>query len=194
MATTSQGFNLPALGSPLWGTPTNANWSRLDQFLSGSLPIGALSVSGNVTVAGSITAGSFIGLDGTFLTSALFNVANGIPRLNGAGLIPSSLLTTQGIVTVTASATPTFDFSSGAGFEITLAQNQTPTFANIPQGPALVGVRVIQTASGGPYTFTWPASAIGAGIISPVAGKRSMQMFMRGSDGNLYACAPMVYA
>lgn len=194
MPQTSLGFPQPIIGSNNWGQPTNAGWALLNQFLTGTAAIPALNISGNVTVAGSITAGSFIGLDGTFLTSADFDVPNGIPQLNSAGLIPSSLLSNQGIVTVAYSATPVFNAATGGAFKITLTGNVTSsTFANGTQGPSIVAFRIVQDGTGG-RTFVWPANVRNAGTPNPAANARSVQLFALDTDGSLDAVSPMMYS
>ena len=194
MPYTSLGLPQPIIGSNNWGLPTNAGWALVNQFLSGLQAIPSLSVSGNVTVVGSITAGSFVGLSGTFLTTALFDIANGIPQLNSAGLIPSSLLSNQGIVTVAYSATPVFNAASGGSFKLTLTGNVTSsTFANGTSGPSLVTFRIVQDATGG-RTFVWPSNIRNAGTINPGANARSAQTFALDTDGSLDAASPMLYS
>lgn len=194
MPQTSLGFPQPIIGSNNWGQPTNAGWALLNQFLTGAAAIPALNISGDVTVAGSITAGSFVGLDGTFLTSADFDVPNGIPQLNSAGLIPSALLSNQGIVTVAYSATPVFNAATGGAFKITLGGNVTSsTFANGTQGPSIVAFRIVQDGTGG-RTFVWPANVRNGGTPNPGANSRSVQLFALDTDGSLDACGPMSYS
>ena len=53
-------LNLPPIGSNNWGGPLNFNFSVIDKLLSGINPIPALAVTGNVTIGGSVTAGSFV--------------------------------------------------------------------------------------------------------------------------------------
>lgn len=193
-STPNLGLNTPNIGSNNWGGPLNYNFAQLDRFLSGGLSLPGLSVSGNVTVTGTITAGSFAGLSGTFLTSALFNQANGIPQLNGAGLIPPSLLASQGIVTLAFSTTPIFNAANGGSFKLTLTGNVTSsTFANGTQGPAVVTFRIVQDAVGG-RTFVWPSNVRNGGDINPVANKRSIQAFLLDTDGSLDAIGPITYS
>lgn len=194
MPNTSLGFPQPVIGSNNWGQPTNAGWALLNQFLSGVAAIPGLSITNNLTVGGTITAGAFAGLDGTFLTSALFNVANGIPQLNGAGLIPSSLLSNQAIVPVTFSPTPVFNGALGGEFKLTLTGNVTSsTFANGTQGPALQIFRFVQDATGG-RTFAWPANVRNGGDVNPGANSKSVQLFALDTDGSLDAVGNMMYS
>jgi hypothetical protein len=189
------GLNTPIIGSNQWGQPLNYNFSQLDLFLSGQIPIPGLAVDGDVSVTGTITAGAFSGLDGAvFLTSALFDVPNGIPQLNGAGIIPAALLPTQGIDTVAFSPTPTFNAADGAGFKITLTGDVTSsTFANGTEGPALVVFRIVQDGAGG-HAFTWPSNVRNGGSVNPGANARSIQIFTVDSDGSLDAATPMMYS
>jgi hypothetical protein len=56
-------------------------------------------------------------------------------------------------VAITASATPTFDFSTFINASYTLAQNVTSiTFSNVKPGQAGL-LRFVQPATGGPYTI-----------------------------------------
>lgn len=194
MPFTSLGFPQPIIGSNNWGQPTNAGWSLLDQFLSGTKAIPNLNISGNLTVTGSITAGSFVGLDGTFLTSADYDIPFGIPQLNAAGLIPAALLSNQGIVVVTFSSTPVFNAALGGAFKITLGGNVTSsTFANGTQGPGVVAFRIQQDGTGG-RTFAWPSNVRNGGTINPGANARSVQLFSLDTDGSLDAASPMMYS
>lgn len=188
-------LNLPPIGSNNWGGPLNFNFSAIDKLLGGVNPIPALRVTGNVTIGGSVTAGSFVGLDGSFfLTSALYNVANGIPQLNGAGKIPQSLLPTSGLVPVTFSATPIFNATLGQAFKLTLSGNvSSSTFTNGTTGPSTIVFRFLQDATGG-WTFAWPANVRNGGVVNPGANARSVQIFVVDTDGSLDAAGPMQYS
>lgn len=189
------GLNTPAIGSNNWGTPLNFNFAQLDRFLSGNATIPGLSVAGNVTVTGSITAGSFSGLGGaTFLTSANYDTPNGVPQLNSAGLIPSSLLSNQGIVAVPFTATPVFNAASGGAFKLTLTGAVTSsTFANGAQGPSIVVFRIVQDGAGG-HPFVWPGNVRNGGAINPGPNKRTVQLFSLDTDGSLDAFGPPMYS
>lgn len=189
------GLNTPALGSNAWGGPLNTNFSLLDLFLSGNRPIPALNVTGNVVVGGTVTAAGFSGLGGaSFLLSSMFDQPNGVPQLNGAGLIPAALLPTQGIVPVAFSATPVFNAQSGQQFKMTLTGNVTSsTFANGASGPGVVVFRLVQDGVGG-RTFVWPANVRNAGIVSGAPNARSIQAFAVDTDGSLDSLGPMMYS
>jgi hypothetical protein len=64
------GMQIPNNGSSNWNLPLNYNFNRLDQLLSGNLPIPSLAVSGNITVVGSVQANQFIGPGGSSLATA----------------------------------------------------------------------------------------------------------------------------
>lgn len=190
------GLNVPALGSNNWGGPLNYNFSQIDLFLSGLLPLPGLEVGGNLVVTGSITAGQFIGLSGgAFLTAALFDQPNGIPQLDGSGKIPASLLPGGGHPEVVPfSNTPVFDGSTTSSFRMTLTGNVTAsTFVNGLKGQNLVVFRIVQDGTGG-RTFVWPSNVRNAGVINPGVGAISMQLFAVDTDGSLDAVSPMMYS
>jgi hypothetical protein len=192
--TPNLGLQLPPIGSNNWGVPLNYDFAQLDAFLSGGRALPALTVAGDVTIGGTVTAGAFAGLDGTFLTSALFNQPNGIPQLNGAGKIPPGLLPSQGISIVAFSATPVFNAQNGSQFKITLTGNVTSsTFTNGATGPGLVAFRVVQDGTGG-RVFTWPANVRNAGEINDAANAVSIQLFAPDVDGSLDSVGPMQYS
>lgn len=69
-STPNLGFQIPATGSNNWYIPLNYNFTKLDLFLSGNLALPGLSVTGNATISGTVTANSFVGLGGAgFATS-----------------------------------------------------------------------------------------------------------------------------
>lgn len=187
-------LNVPAIGSNNWGGPLNFNFALLDQIFGGTKTIPSFS-AGSINVTGTITAGSFSGLDGSFfLTSALYDAPNGIPQLNGAGKIPPSLVANLGLATVPFSATPTFNANNGQGFKITLTGNVTAsTFANGVTGQALIVFRFLQDATGG-WTFVWPTNVRNPGVVSGNPNARSVQVFALDSDGSLDAVGPIQYS
>lgn len=189
------GLTQPSINSSGWGAPTNADWSIIDSIFGGTYPVPALSISGNLTVAGTVTAGAFSGLDGAFfLQSSLFNRPNGVPQLNSAGLIPASLIAGNTLVTVAFSAVPSFNGANANGFDITLTGNVTAsTFINGTSGGTLVAFRITQDATGG-RTFVWPTNVRNAGAVNPGQNKRSVQLFMLQTDGSLDAASTMMYS
>lgn len=73
-STPNIGLKVPATGSNNWYIPLNYNFTLLDQLLSGNASIPALKVTNNLTIGGSVTAGSFIGPSGsTFATATAAN-------------------------------------------------------------------------------------------------------------------------
>lgn len=194
MAQTTLGFPNPDIGSNNWGVPTNSGWTLLDQYLRGLRPLTSLAVSGNVTVGGSITAGSFVGADGTFLTSALYDVANGIPQLNGAALIPATLVAPSAIVGVPYTSTPIFNAQLGSIFKIVLTGNvSSSTFPNGILGEPIITFRIVQDSIGG-RTFVWPSNVRNAGVIDSTPNSISVQIFSMDTDGSLDAIGPIMYS
>lgn len=164
MPTTSLGFPQPVIGSNNWGIPMNAGWALLDQFLSGTKSITALNVSGNVSIAGTLTA-RYI-----------------------SGVIPS------GLVIVPFNPNPIFDASKGLEFKITLTGNaSSSTFSNGTLGPSLIVFRIIQDSTGG-HSFVWPSNIRNGGSVNKTANARSIQMFAVDLDGSLDAVGPMMYS
>lgn len=188
-------LTIPAINSSGWGTPLNFDLALLNAILTGTIPIAALLISGNLTVDGTINAGNFAGLNGAFfLQSSLFNQPNGVPQLNAAGLIPASLIAGNGIVTVAYSETPSFNAANGNGFDITLTGNvAASTFINGTSGGTLVAFRITQDSVGG-RTFVWPTNTRNMGTINLGAGWISTQLAMLQTDGSLDAVAPMLYS
>jgi len=161
---TSLGLIEPDIGSTNWGQPTNANWTLLNNLLSGIGSIFGLDVNGNVTINGTLTA--------TYIT----------------GLIPT------GVVVVPFSSIPTFDASKGLEFKITLTGNVTNSvFSNGNIGPSIIVIRIVQDSTGN-RTFMWPTNIRNAGVISPAANSRSLQIFAIDTDGSADAIGPMMYS
>jgi hypothetical protein len=193
MSTTPNiGLQVPIILSNNWGGPLNYNFAQIDLFLSGNAAIPALNVTGNVVIGGSLTAASIASSLGAFLTTADYDVPNGVPQLNAGGQIPAALLTGQGITTVASSGTPAFDASTGSEFKITLTAAVTSsTFINGLSGANLVTFRIVQDATGG-WPFAWPANVRGGGSPAPGAGTRNIQVFALDTDGSLDAAGPMM--
>lgn len=64
------GLQIPATGSNNWYIPLNYNFSKLDQLLSGNLPLPALSVTNDVHIGGNLYANQFIGPSGSSFATA----------------------------------------------------------------------------------------------------------------------------
>jgi hypothetical protein len=192
--TPNVGMILPGANSIGWGPPLNANFSIIDAIFGGTTPVPELNVTGTIT-AGSVVAGSFSGLNGAyFLQSSLFNVANGIPQLNGAALIPRSLIAGSGIITVAYSAVPSFNAAQASVFNITLTGNVTAsTFINGTSGSSIIAFRITQDATGN-RGWTWPTNVRNGGTVDPGANINSTQLFLLQTDGSLDAASPMMYS
>lgn len=105
------------------------------------------------------------------------------------GLSVGRIVTTP--LTVTFSATPTFDCSQASIFIITLTGNVTSsTLANALAGQLII-FKIIQDGAGG-HTFAWPANVKGGSVpINTTASASNVQMFF--FDGaNAVAVAPLV--
>lgn len=79
------------------------------------------------------------------------------------------------VATITASATPAIVATNGLQ-KITLSANATPTITGIAAGQRTT-FQICQPASGGPYTWTWPAAIHGGVTIGTTASTCSMQSF-----------------
>lgn len=100
----------------------------------------------------------------------------------GALTVPS-LVTTA--TTITASATPAMVATLGLQ-TITLSANATPTITGITSGQRYT-IEICQPASGGPFTWTWPASVHGGVTIGTTASTCSIQSFDSFSGTTLVA-------
>lgn len=106
---------------------------------------------------------------------------------------PGSPMPKALIYQVTPAANAVFDGNLGYGFELVLNQDTAGIFQNqVSNG--LIPVSIIQPAEGGPFPFTWPSNVKDGGEVALVAGKRSSVVLAPGSNGNLYAVSPMMYA
>lgn len=79
------GLEIPSNGSTNWNIPLNYNFNRLDQLLSGNLPLPNLAVTGNVTVGGTVTANAFVGVGGSAFALTHGSVPGAIPWFSGTG-------------------------------------------------------------------------------------------------------------
>lgn len=88
-------------------------------------------------------------------------------------IVSSNVFFTPG--TITASATPAI--GNGSSLQtITLSANATPTITGITSGQHVV-FQICQPATGGPYTWTWPAAVHGGVTIGTTASTCSIQGF-----------------
>jgi hypothetical protein len=189
------GLTQPQINSSGWGAPTNTDWSIIDSIFGGTFPIPALTITNDLSVGGTVTAGAFSGLDGAFfLQSSLFNQPNGVPQLNGSGKIPTALIAGSALITVAYSAVPSFNGANANGFNITLTGNVTgSTFINGTSGGTLVVFRIIQDATGG-RTFVWPTNIHNGQAPSPAPNAKSTQAFALNTDGSLDAISGMFFS
>lgn len=197
MATSTPNIGLlepSSLSYNSWGVTLNTDLSIIDSIFGGGVPVPALTVTGTIT-AGTVIAGTFSGLNGAyFLQSSLFGQPNGIAQLNSSGLIPASLISSSGLITVPYASVPSFNGAQASGFNMTLTGNVTgSTFINGTSGASLVAFRITQDAVGG-HTFVWPTNCRNAGTVSPSPNARSIQFFMLQSDGSLDAAALIMYS
>jgi hypothetical protein len=120
--TTALGFNRPVIGSTNWGALINANWSALDNYLSGAAPIPALVVSGTVNGNKSLMS--------TYATATNCGV-NGAPANCGsaaAGAVVVAAASTTVVVntsSVTASSEIFLQEDSSMGTRLSVTCNTT---------------------------------------------------------------------
>jgi hypothetical protein len=88
--------------------------------------------------------------------------------------------------TITSSATPAINVSTASLQTITLSANATPTVTGIAAGEHFT-IEICQPASGGPYTWTWPAAFHGGMTIGVTAGDCSIQPFVSVSGTTMEA-------
>ena len=89
------------------------------------------------------------------------------------------------VTTVAASATPALVSTNGLQ-AYTLAQNTVPSISGIAVGQR-VTFEICQPASGGPYTWTWPAAIHGGMTVGTTANTCSIQSFDSFSGTTLVA-------
>jgi hypothetical protein len=97
-----------------------------------------------------------------------FGPITGDPNLNaGTGLtIAGSLTRQQGQVVVAgATVTPKVGYADFFDFGV-LTQNVTISLTNGGVGPCSKTFRITQAASGGPYTITWPRTAVASATVA----------------------------
>lgn len=99
----------------------------------------------------------------------------------------------QGSVeTVASSATPTFSNLVDTS-QITLAQPVTSSTLAAGANGQKKTIHICQPATGGPFTFTWPANVRGGGTIGTTSNTCNDQAFWYSTSASLwYATAPMI--
>lgn len=84
-----------------------------------------------------------------------------------------------GFVAVAESGgTASFDAGLGNTFEVTLNANVTSSTLSNAQAGQWLHIIICQPATGGPFTFAWPANVRGGMIIGSAAGKCSAESFV----------------
>lgn len=177
------------------------------------LPIataGGANVRSQVSYAGSIqqTNGNGSGIEPSdlinkmlrqpsFIAAALATYVSNVLGVsvlddgNLAGFITklTQALSGGGALVTAFSATPTFDFSAVNTREITLTGNVTSSSITGQFPGQVVKFIIHQDATGG-RTFVAPAS-VPMGVVNNVALSTSVQSFLVGTDGTMYAYTPM---
>lgn len=134
---------------------------------------------GTATATGGVTAGSTqqFQLNGRANLSSsgtgIFDCGTGSTAGDGCIFKANQFVTPP--TTVTPSATPALVATNGLQ-TITLSANATPTITGIAAGQRIT-FQICQPATGGPYTWTWPASVHGGMTIGTTASTCSMQSF-----------------
>lgn len=77
-----------------------------------------------------------------------------------------------------SSGTASFDAGLGNTFEVTLNANVTSSTLSNAQAGQWLNFIVCQPASGGPFTFAWPANVRGGMTVGSTAGKCSAESFV----------------
>lgn len=90
------GLEVPARGSNNWDIPMRYDFDRLDQLLSGGVALPALKVTGDVQVGGTITAGSFAGINGAYFLQSTQLGAQSSGNVTGIATLDATGHLTQG--------------------------------------------------------------------------------------------------
>lgn len=147
--TTNYSFVKPEVGASedTWGTKLNANWDALD------------------TLLGGISNPQFSYLDiATLGTSE----ASKVVTADANGVVTFSDALNEGFGSVTSSSgTATIDCSAATVFSITLTEDTTFAFSNVPTSGTAYGLtlKIVQDSTA--RTITWPASVKWADGLSP---------------------------
>ena len=127
-----------------------------------------------------VTLSSNNGLDASYFTlTTLTGTAGTLPLVDTTG--QTSGATFAGVVDTLSGATPLID-AAHRDFTITLSANATPTVAGITAGTDL-NVQVCQPASGGPYSWTWPAAFQGGFDASAITAGTCAEQHFHSFDG-----------
>jgi hypothetical protein len=162
---------------------------------SGDPTVAAPGTSGYPLVSnGSSTDPSFQTVPNTGLTNSSVTIATsgcisggGSVSLGATLTLSTSCAGFNGVTSTTPGATPTWTLQSG-DVAWTLSANATATVA-VVAGDKWVPhhIQICQPASGGPYTFAWPANVKGGMTIGATASKCNMQTLESFDGTNLYA-------
>lgn len=158
------------------GTPYTISLTMSGTSISGL--INGSTVIGPVTDT-NITAAGYAGFKESqpYATTGNFRVSSdgsiNVPTLTATNTVNTPQLV--GTISTLSGATPAIN-AAIRDFTITLSVNATPTVSGILAGTD-INAQICQPASGGPYTWAWPAAFHGGVTIGTTASTCSMQAF-----------------
>jgi hypothetical protein len=159
--TTNYSFVKPEVGASedTWGTKLNANWDALDTLLGG-ISNSQFSYL-DIATLGTSEASKVVTADASNNVSLGGNVS-----VTGSVSVSSALNEGFGSVT-SSSGTATIDCSAATVFSITLTEDTTFAFSNIPTSGTAYGLtlKIVQDSTA--RTITWPASVKWSSNIEP---------------------------
>ena len=97
---------------------------------------------------------------------------------SSAGLMENFGMTAGFMAVTESGGTASFDAGLGNTFKLTLSANATSTTLSNAQPGQWLNFIICQPATGGPFTFAWPAGVHGGMTIGTTAGKCSVQSFV----------------
>jgi hypothetical protein len=139
------------------------------------------------------TGVSCTGTDCTFNVGGSPAFSSITPGTNTLGVLNvgiGSSLTFTPYINSTPGSTPAITTTNGYQVYV-LNANAVPTVSGISSGQH-VTFEICQPSSGGPYTWTWPASFHGGMTIGTIAGECSRQSFDSASGSTLLSDGPGV--
>jgi hypothetical protein len=161
--TPALGFNKIVVGSTNWGALINANWTALDNYLSGVTPIPALTVSGTLTHNGA-------------------SVFNGSSSITIAPTVPAASLTgwkwclfSTSFCTGVAANTEAHLLAAGSWFSVFLTSPASNATSSVPDTNAKVSlgvdgsVRAVGLVSAGSYVTATNCSSTAAPAVCAAA-------------------------